>query len=61
MYGYFTLFPGNFKLKEEEQYNGDVYAEGNVHLAENAQITGNIYPYAGWPPGSIYILSWQIK
>jgi len=52
---------GNVILDEDCRIIGDVYVGGNVDHPN--RITGNIYPYDGWPLlfiGSIYIQTWQI-
>ena len=41
--GDYTTFPGGFTLDEGEEYDGDIYAEGNIQLDEGAVINGDVY------------------
>jgi len=41
--GSYEFFPDNFKLAEDEQYDGNVWTEGNVQLDKGAQLTGNVF------------------
>ena len=59
--GYQNYAEGNVDIDDEARINGDVYVGGNVNRPN--RVTGNIYPYEGWPSlimGSVYTQTWQM-